>query len=61
MLKEEVLDPRQFARLVRDERPDLVVQIHTAAALTADVRKGIGAKRGGAAIFDYGLNRSLAE
>lgn len=58
------VDPRQFAqpqgiaRLVRDERPDLVVQIHTAAALTADVRKGIGAKRGGAAIFDYGLNRS---
>lgn len=53
------VDPRQYdpafdcAGFVRDERPDLVIQIPTAAALTSDVRTG--EKRGYPAAFDYGL------
>lgn len=45
--------PLNVARLVLEERPDIVVQMPTAAALTADARAG--EKRGHPAAFDYGL------
>lgn len=45
--------PLNVARLVLDERPDIVIQMPTAASLTVDVRTG--EKRGHPAVFDYGL------
>lgn len=45
--------PFNVARLILDERPDIVVQTPTAASLTADALAG--EKRGHPAAFDYGL------
>lgn len=53
------VDPRRYdppldmAKMVLDERPDIVIQMHTVNALVADALSG--EKRESPAAFDYGL------
>lgn len=48
--------PTDVARLVLEERPEIVIQMHTPTALTADARAG--EKLGCPAAFEYGLRLS---
>lgn len=45
--------PMDIARLVLEERPDIVIQMHMPSALTVDSRAG--EKLGRPAVFEYGL------